>query len=499
MVFGSRYQSNLYKLVKKTLKIFQNLREFLETLEKKKILQRISVLVDPVLEISEITDRVTKNEGLALLFENPVGSQIPVAVNLFGSRERIQLGLGIQDYSEVASRISELLSIPSPSTLLEKLDLIPKLMELNRFPPKRVKKAPCQEVLIENPSFDLLPILQCWPKDGGKYITFPLVITEDPSTGKRNVGCYRMQIRDSRTSGMHWQIHKDGTRHFRAYRDMGKKMEVAIALGCEPATLFAAVCPLPPDFDEILFSGFLRKSPVEMVKGVTVNLEVPAEAEIILEGYVNPEESQIEGPFGDHTGFYSLPELYPVFHLTAVTHRKNPVYLATLVGKPAQEDAYLGKAIERITLPLIRAVLPEIADINFPVEAVFHNCLIVSLKKSYPGHGKKVIHALWGLGQLMYTRTIFVVDHTIDVQNLKETAWWIFNCFDPPRSFVLSEGPLDALDHAGNFPKYGTKVGIDCTKPWPEEGRTRPWPDEIRMSDAIQEMVTKRWKEYGFP
>lgn len=477
---------------------FEFLGEFLEALQKRGWLHRVKAAVDPVLEMAEITDRITKSGGPALLFERPIGSPFPVAINLFGSPERIKLALGIEDYEEVASRISEFLTPPSPSTLVEKLELLPRLIEMSRFPPRVVKSAPCQEVVEENPSLDLLPIMKCWPEDGGRYITFPLVITKDPETGKRNVGCYRMQLYDSRTTGMHWQVHKDAARHFRKYRELGKRMEVAVAFGADPATLFAAVCPLPPSVDELLFSGFLRRSPVDLVKGKTVSLEVPAQAEIVLEGYVDPDELRVEGPFGDHTGFYSLPEPYPVFHLTAVTRRKHPVYLSTIVGKPPQEDAFLGKAIERIFLPMIRTVLPEIIDMNFPAEGVFHNCVIVSIKKAYPGHAKKVMHGLWGLGQLMYTRLVVVVDHTLDVQNLSEVAWWVLNCFDPPRSLLLSQGPLDALDHASNQEKYGTKLGFDCTRPWPEEGRTRPWPRDIRMSEEIAEKVTHRWKEYGF-
>lgn len=477
--------------------LFQNLRTFLDTLEKKGWLHRVQTPVDPILEIAEVTDRVTKSGGKALLFEQPKGSRFPVVMNLFGSPQRIQLALGVNSYEEIAQRISEFLQPPSPSGFMEKVQLIPKLLEMNRFPPKTVKSAPCQEVIMQKPTLETLPILRCWPEDGGRTITFPLVITKDPETGKRNVGCYRMQVYDSTTTGMHWQIHKDATKHFRKYQELGKRMEVAIAIGADPATLFSAVCPLPPDLDEILFSGFLRKAPVEMVKAKTIDIEVPAESEIILEGYVDPQERRDEGPFGDHTGFYSLVEPYPVFHLTGITHRQNPIYLSTLVGKPPQEDAYLGKAIERVFVPIIRTVFPEVVDLNFPVEGVFHNCVIVSIKKAYPGHGKKIIHGLWGLGQLMYTRVIVVVDHSIDVQNLSELSWWVFNCFDPPRSFVLADGPLDALDHASNFEKYGTKFGVDCTPPWPEEGRTRPWPLDIRMDKGVVDLVTRRWKEYG--
>lgn len=477
---------------------FNNLQSFINALQEQGQLHLVQTETDPHLEIAEITDRVTKKEGPALLFAHPKGSKIPLAINLFGSHERIKLALGVLDYAEIANRISEFLNPPSPSSLIEKLEMIPKLMEMSRFPPKLIKKAPCQQIVVDDPSFETLPILKCWPKDGGPYITFPLVITKDLETRQRNVGCYRMQIYDSKTCGMHWQIHKDAAKQFRKYKEAGKRMDVAIALGADPATLFAAVCPLPHHVDEILFSGFLRKAPVEMVKGLSVDLEVPAESEIILEGYVDPAESRLEGPFGDHTGFYSLPEDYPVFHLTGITHRSNPVYLTTIVGKPPQEDAYLGKAVERIFLPMIKTLLPEIVDMNFPVEAVFHNCVIVSIKKSYPGHAKKIIHALWGLGQLMYTRTVVVVDDKIDVQNLREVAWWVFNCFDPPRSFVVAEGPLDALDHASNFPKYGMKIGLDATRPWPEEGRTRPWPDSIEMDAQVMDLVSRRWRDYGF-
>ncbi|MCL5055553.1 MAG: menaquinone biosynthesis decarboxylase [Firmicutes bacterium] len=474
--------------------LFQNLGQFIEALDQKGWLAKIKTECDPVLEIAEIAVQTVKKEGRALLFENPKGSKIPLAVNLFGAHNRLLLALGVGSYEEVAQRIKEFLTPPSPATLIEKIELLPKLMEINRFLPKKVKKGVCQEIIVENPSLDLLPVLKCWPRDAGKYITFPLVITKDPETGIRNVGCYRMQVHDSKTTGMHWQIHKDATHHFWKYREKKKRMEAAIAIGADPATLFAAVSPLPPGIDELLFSGFLRKSPVEVVKGLTVDLEVPAEAEIVLEGYVDPEEEKLEGPFGDHTGFYSLPEPYPVFHLTGMTHRKNPIYLSAVVGKPPQEDAYFGKAIERIFLPLIQIFYPEICDMNFPVEGVFTNCAIVSIKKSFPGHGKKIIHGLWGLGQIMWTRFIIVVDHTIDIQNLSETAWWVFTTFDPEKNLIISDGPLDALDHASNFEKYGKKLGLDCTKPWREEGRTRPWPEEINQDPEVVEKVKEKIK-----
>jgi 4-hydroxy-3-polyprenylbenzoate decarboxylase len=354
-------------------------------------------------------------------------------------------------------------------------------------------------VVEENPSLDTLPILKCWPDDGGKFITLPLVFSKDPVSGRQNVGMYRMHVYDDRTTGMHWHIHKDGAGHFKKHRETGNKiMEVAVALGGDPATIYSATAPLPPNIDEMLFAGFLRQSPVEMVQCKTVDLKVPAEAEFILEGYVDVSERRIEGPFGDHTGYYSPADSYPVFHLKCITRRRQPVYPATVVGIPPMEDCYLGKATERIFLPLLKLQFPEIVDINLPFEGVFHNCAIVSIKKEYPGHAKKIINALWGMGQMMFTKTIIVVDADVDVQNISRTAWKIFNSIDPNRDFVFTEGPLDALDHAASLPNYGSKVGIDATKKWSSEGYPRKWPQEVKMPEEIENLLDRKWQEYGF-
>jgi 4-hydroxy-3-polyprenylbenzoate decarboxylase len=353
-------------------------------------------------------------------------------------------------------------------------------------------------VIEEGELLSELPIIQCWPGDAGRYITFPMVITKDPESGIRNVGAYRMQVFDGRTTGMHWQIHKDGTMHHRKFKEKGiKRMEVAVALGADPATMFSAVCPLPFGIDEFVFAGFLRGEAVDLVKCKTVDLEVPAESEIVLEGYVDVEEKRREGPFGDHTGYYSLAKDFPVFHVECLTRRRSPIYPTTVVGRPPMEDAYMGKAIERIFLPLIRSQFPDIVDLNLPVEGVFANCVLVSVKKSYPQHAKKVMHLLWGFGQLMFEKMILVFDHDVNLHDPKEVAWRAFNNVDPKRDMIFTEGPLDELDISASQDFFGSKVGVDCTRKWPEEGMQRPWPDDIVMSEEIQKRVTERWREYG--
>ncbi len=479
---------------------YKNLQEFIQKLEQAGELVRISTEVDPELEITEITDRISKQHGPALLFEKVKGSTMPVLTNAFGSYRRMAMSLGVNQLDDVAADLANLLTIPEvPAGILDKLKALPRFAELASFAPKKVRRGACQEVVIkDNPSLDILPVLKCWPGDGGRFITLPMVFTRDPVTGTRNVGMYRMQVYDSRTTGMHWHLQKDGAEHYRSAESKGQRMEVAVALGDDPALTYAATAPLPKGIDEVLFAGFLRKSPVELVKGVTVDLDVPANAEIILEGYVEPGERRLEGPFGDHTGYYSLADYYPVFHVTCITHRQNPVYPATIVGKPPMEDCYMGKATERIFLPLLKMQLPEIVDINLPLEGVFHNCAIVSIRKSYPGHAKKVMHALWGMGQMMFTKLIIVVDHTVDVQNLSEVMWKVFNNIDARRDVVMVDGPLDALDHASPLPHLGTKMGVDATKKWKEEGHPREWPDDIVMSPEIKALVDRKWRAYGF-
>lgn len=482
---------------------FYDLREFINALDSRGMLKRIKTPVDCNLEITEITDRVSKMEGkknVALLFENVKGYDMPVLMNAFGSMERLALAFGVNDIEEIPNELREILRLPYIS-LQNKMDLIhiiPTAKRAINFP-KYVKKAPCQEVVItDNPTLDKFPILKCWPQDGGPFITLPLVFTRNPKTGKRNVGMYRLQKYDGQTTGMHWHLHKDGASNYRAYQEMGKdKIEVAVAIGTDPVITYAATTPLPRDIDEMVFAGFLRKKSVEMVKCKTVDVEVPACSEIVLEGYVNIGETRREGPFGDHTGYYSLADDYPVFHITCITHRKNPIYSATIVGKPPMEDCFLAKATERIFLPLLQQTLPEIRDINFPLEGVFHDCVMVSIKKTYPQQAKKVMHAIWGMGQMMFTKMIIVVDEHVDVQKEKEVWWRVFNNIDAKHDIVMVEGPLDALDHSSPMAKWGTKIGIDATKTWPEEGHTREWPDEINMSDDIKKLVDAKWQELG--
>lgn len=482
---------------------FYDLREFINALESRGMLKRIKTPVDCNLEITEITDRISKMEGkknVALLFENVKGYDMPVLMNAFGSMERLALAFGVNDIEEIPNELHEILRLPYIS-LQNKMDLIhiiPTAKRAINFP-KYVKKAPCQEVVItDNPTLDKFPILKCWPQDGGPFITLPLVFTRNPKTGKRNVGMYRLQKYDGQTTGMHWHLHKDGASNYRAYQEMGKdKIEVAVAIGTDPVITYAATAPLPRDIDEMVFAGFLRKKSVEMVKCKTVDVEVPACSEIVLEGYVNIGETRREGPFGDHTGYYSLADDYPVFHITCITHRKNPIYSATIVGKPPMEDCFLAKATERIFLPLLQQTLPEIRDINFPLEGVFHDCVMVSIKKTYPQQAKKVMHAIWGMGQMMFTKMIIVVDEHVDVQKEKEVWWRVFNNIDAKHDIVMVEGPLDALDHSSPMAKWGTKIGIDATKTWPEEGHTREWPDEINMSDDIKKLVDAKWQELG--
>ncbi|HLJ18047.1 MAG TPA: menaquinone biosynthesis decarboxylase [Bryobacteraceae bacterium] len=479
---------------------YEDLRDFIRTLEKYKELKRISIEVDPKLEIAEFADRAVKNGGPALLFEKPKGSTIPVLINAFASMRRMELALEVSSVEDVARRISEYLEMRMPEGLLGKLKMLPRLAEMGSFFPKMVSGGPCKDV-IQREKFSLneWPILQCWPDDGGRYITLPMVFSRNPDTGKRNCGCYRMQIYDECTTGMHWQTHKQGAEHYRRLSAEGKRkrMDVAVAIGADPATMYSAILPLPPDLDEMMIAGFLRSKPVEMVKCETVDLEVPANAELVLEGFVELGELRREGPFGDHTGFYSLDDDYPVFHVNCLTHRKNPVYATTIVGPPPMEDFYMGKAIERIFLPLMRLQLPEIRDIAMPAEGIFHNLILVAIRKSYPAHGRKVMHAIWGLGQAMFSKCIVVVDEDVDVQNVREVAWKALNNIDPQRDIEFVLGPVDSLDHASRLPNFGSKMGVDATRKWPEEGFTRPWPGVIRMSPEVRARVDELWKRAG--
>ncbi len=516
---------------------YNDLRDWIAALENAGELKRISVEVDPILEITEITDRVSKSQrprpgGPALLFENVKGhSGGRVLMNQFGSERRMNLALGVHSLDEVADRLRQFMDVKSPEGLLEKIKMLPMLAELGKFFPRTVATGPCKEVIKKN-GFSLLdfPVLKCWPGDAGRFITLPCVITRDPRTGKRNVGMYRMQIYDEHTAGMHWQRQKVGAEHYReamraaaagasqppsgeaavdimARSSGGSKpadgphlegrMEVAVAIGTSPELTFSAIVPAPPEVEEFLIAGFLRQKPVELVKCETVDLEVPATAEIVLEGYVRLDELRTEGPFGDHRGYYSLEDSYPVFHTTCITHRKDPIYAATIVGKPPMEDAWMGKAVERIFLPVMRMALPEIVDINLPVEGIFHNLMIVSIRKSYAGQARKVMHGIWSLGQAMFTKVIVVVDEDVNVQDLREVAWKALNHIDPERDVQFTLGPIDSLDHASRLPDYGSKMGIDATRKWPAEGFTRPWPEEIRMDERVKAMVDRKWKELG--
>ena len=481
---------------------YKDLREFIKELEKRGLLKRVTAPVDPELEIAEINDRVVKAGGPALIFENPKGSRVPCAVNLFGSYERMKLALEVEDLDDIGARMLEFLEPEIPSNLIEKLKALPKLKRLADFIPKHVKSGPCKEVVIrqeqnQNPTLDAYPILKTWPMDGGRFITLPMVFTRDPETGERNCGMYRMQVFDGRTTGMHWHMHKDGARHYRKAARLGKRLDVAVVIGSDPASMYSATAPLPEGIDEMLFAGFLRGAPVELVKCETSDIEVPANSEIVLEGYCEPGEMRLEGPFGDHTGYYSLADMYPVFHITCITSRKDPIYPATIVGKPPMEDCYIAKATERIFLPLIKKQLPEIVDMNLPLEGVFHNMAIVSIDKRYPGHARKVMYALWGMGQLSFVKMIIVVDGWVNVQDTSEVLWRLGNNTDPKRDVVIVEGPLDCLEHASAIPAYGGKMGIDATKKTAQEGFSREWPPDIEMAAEIKSLVDSRWKDYG--
>lgn len=475
---------------------FKDLQDFMNHLKEKKLLDEIAVEVDSELEITEIVDRVSKKYGNALLFKKVKNSKFPLLINSLGTFDRMNYALEVENLDEIAENIIDFMDIANCINLINKEESTPKLSRLASLLPKEVKTAACQEI-IEDADLSSLPILKCWPEDGGRYITLPLVITKDPETNQQNVGMYRLQVYDKNTTGMHWHLHKDGKEIYEKYRKLGKKMPVSVAIGCDPATIYAASAPLPKMIDEMIFAGFLRKSPLEIVKSVTNDIYVPANAEFILEGYVDLDEQRLEGPSGNHTGYYSISDMYPVFHIEKITRKKNPVYPTTIVGKPPMEDCYLGKATERIFLPLIKVQYPEIIDMNFPLEGVFNNCIIVSIKKAYPKHAQKIMNDLWGLGQTRYTKMIIVVDENIDPQDISTVAWKVFNNIDPKRDLVISDGPLDSLDHASNTPNYGSRLGIDATKKWPTEGHTRSWPAEIVMSKEIKEMVDKRWKEYG--
>ena len=473
----------------------KDLREWIALLEREGELVRVSAEVDPDLEITEIVDRTVRSGGPALLFERPKGASHPLLINQFGTERRMCLALGVEKLDDAAQKLADVLEMQPPAGLIEKVRGLQRLKSIADSTPHTVKRGPVQEVVLRGDDVDLglLPIQRCWPGDPAPFITLPAVITRDPATGGRNVGMYRMQVIDRRTTFMHWQMHKDGRADWLA---SGGRIEVAVALGLDPVTAYSASAPLPKHIDELMLSGFLRGEPVELVKGVGVDLEVPARAEIVLEGHIDAGELGEEGPFGDHTGYYTPAEPFPVFHVDAMTMRRDAIYPSIVVGKPPQEDAWLGKATERIFLPAIRTSVPEIVDYDLPVAGAFHNCCIVSIRKAFPGHAAKVMHAIWGLGMLSLTKCVIVVDAHVDVHDYEQVVFYAGANVDPARDVVLSEGPLDHLDHAPERQFVGGKLGIDATSKWPEEG-ARPWPEEIEMSPEVKALVDRRWAEYG--
>jgi 4-hydroxy-3-polyprenylbenzoate decarboxylase len=478
--------------------MFADINAFIADLDRRRELIHIPVPVSPDLEIAAVIDRACKSPGggPALLFDRPVGSSMPVAANLFGSLPRICLALGVSSLDDLAREIEELTTPPMPRGFMDAIKLMPLVNRLTDLMPKTIKDAPCQEIVRMDGGLDELPILKTWPDDGGPFITLPLVITRDPETGMRNIGTYRMQVFDRRTTGMHWQRHKGGAQHHRVAERLGRRLEVAVALGADPVLTYSATAPMPEGLDELMLAGVLGKRRVELVKCRTIDLEVPANAQIVLEGYVEPGERRREGPFGDHTGLYSLADDFPVFHLQCLTMRRNPIYVTTVVGIPPMEDYYLGKASERIFLPLIRKTVPEIVDMHFPAAGIFHNLVIVSIDKRYPGHARKIMSAFWGLGQLMFSKCIIVVDRDVDVQNESEVAWIAGTHVDPARDIEITRGPVDDLDDAALFPAYGGKMGIDATRKWPSEGVTREWPKRLATTDAARRQAENIWTSY---
>ncbi len=472
---------------------YEDLREFIERLESENELARIKEEFSPILEMTEVAVRTVREGGKALLFERPKGYDVPVLLNAFGSERRMKLALEVERFEEIGERLLSVLEF-KPSSLADIVKSIGIVKDAISFIPKKVSSAPCQEKHAD--SLEKFPILKCWPKDGGRYITLPVVITKDPETGELNAGMYRMQVFDGKTTGMHWQVHKHGAEHFRKAAESGeKKIEVAVAIGVDPATLYAATAPLPANVSELTFAGFIRRKRLRVVECETVDLLVPATAEIVLEGYVRTDELRLEGPFGDHTGYYTPPEPYPVFHITNITHREDPIYHATVVGKPVMEDAFLAKATERIFLPFIRLICPEIVDMNLPAEATFHNLAIVSIRKRYPGQAKKVMYALWGLGMLSLTKIVIVVDDDVNVHDIREVIWAVTTRFDPAHDVVLlPPSPTDSLDHAAYIPNLAGKLGIDATRKTREEGYDREWPEVVEMDEEVKRRIDGIWE-----
>ncbi|HEV2088228.1 MAG TPA: menaquinone biosynthesis decarboxylase [Cryptosporangiaceae bacterium] len=476
-----------------------DLRDFLRRLDKAGGLRRVTAPVDPTLEISEITQRVVRAGGPALLFERPTRGEMPLAINVFGTERRMAMALGVERLDEIGDRIGALIKPELPVGFGGIREALGKLTQLRSVPPKKVKRAPCQEIVYKGPDVDLdrLPGLQVWPGDGGVFHNLGLTHTKHPETGKRNLGLYRLQQHDSRTLGMHWQIHKDSTAHHAVAERLGQRLPVAIAFGCDPAVTYAASAPLPGDIDEYLFAGFLRGERVEMVECLTVPLQVPANAQVVVEGYLEPGERLPEGPFGDHTGFYTPIEPFPVLHVEAMTTQAEPVYQSIVTSKPPQEDGPIGKATERIFLPLIQLLIPDIVDYDLPAAGGFHNCVIVSIRKRFPKHAQKVMNAVWGAGLLSLCKLVVVVDDDCDVHDHHEVAWRAFGNVDYAHDMLLTSGPVDHLDHASYAQFWGGKLGLDATRKLPTEGYHRGWPEELRMSEDVVARVDERWRELG--
>jgi 4-hydroxy-3-polyprenylbenzoate decarboxylase len=479
---------------------YNSTREFIQALDRAGELVRITAEVDPELEISEISARVMREYGPALLFENVKGSSMPLLINAYGSARRMGMALGVTELDEVSDRITSLVEIKPPTSFRAALKMLPQVAQVRNFPPRTVKSAPCQHTVLRGEAVDLgaLPIIKCWPEDGGRYITLPQVITKNPETGSQNLGMYRIQVIDRRTAILHSQTHHGTAAHLRMYRERGiTKVPCAVAIGGASVSTYAATAPMPPELDEWILAGFIREEPIELVPGVDVDLKVPAQADIVLEGYIDLDDVRTEGPFGDHTGFYTLRDEYPAFHITAIAMRQDPVYCTTIVGQPPKEDYFLGKATERIFLAILKKTVPEIVDMNLPIFGVFHNFCFVSIRKEYPHHARKVMYALWGLGQMSTTKYIVVVDSDVDVQNTDSVMFYVGSNVDPERDVQIVRGPIDVLDHATNMTGWGGKLGIDATRKWKAEGFPREWPKELQMTAEVIERVTKRWDEYG--
>lgn len=479
---------------------FENLSEYIEKLENIGELRRVSTEVDPELEVAEVMRRMmySKNSP-ALLFENVKGYDIPILGNAFGSIKRLEIALEIKDFSEIGNRIVELTKMKIPSGVLNKIRMLPKLSEISEYGPKIVENGPVQEIFeTENASFNRFPILRSFVKDAGRFITFGMTVTRHPDTGIRNLGVYRLQIINDKQAIMHWQIHKRGALHFDISKESKNPIPVAIVIGSDPGTIFSSIAPVPEGMDKFLFAGISRRKGVKLVKCRTIDLEVPANAEIVFEGTVEPSNLELEGPFGDHTGYYTPPDYFPVFTLKGVMCKKKPIYLTTVVGKPILEDAYFGKVIERSFLPLIQMFQPEVVDFSMPPSGWFQGLGIISIRKRYPGQAKKVMMGLWGLGQLSLTKIFIVVDHDVNVHNIEDVIWAVTTKSDPKRDTMIIENvPTDTLDPASPLLNYGSKMGIDATTKWKEEGFFREIQEEVTVDNETKDLVDRKWTQYG--